>query len=132
MFCGYLTDRRYGWDELCEQRFGTHPVQVCHEWNMAVHRSEFEARPGNRPLSREELQGFFDYCDDRVGAVHTGGWKGWLAAFRDTTLFKVTYARVCEHNRNRDAAGYLGDRAAGQVPMAARRSSRTSPITPSQ
>jgi len=68
LFCGYLTDRRYdGWDEVCEQRFGTHPVQVCHEWNMAVHRSEGEARPGNRPLSREELQGFFDYCDDRVG-----------------------------------------------------------------
>jgi len=91
LFCGYLTDRRYGWDEVCEQRFGTHPVQVCHEWNMAVHRSEVEARPGNRPLSREELQGFFDYCDDRVGAVHTGGRKGWLAAFRDAALFKTIY-----------------------------------------
>jgi integrase len=58
---------------------------------MAVHRSEVEARPGNRPLSREELQGFFDYCDDRVGAVHTGGRKGWLAAFRDAALFKTIY-----------------------------------------
>ncbi|MDN2874365.1 hypothetical protein PAJ90_09390, partial [Campylobacter coli] len=28
LFCGYVTDRRYGWDEVCEQRFGTHPVQV--------------------------------------------------------------------------------------------------------
>jgi integrase/recombinase XerC len=37
------------------------------------------------------LQGFFDYCDDRVGAVHTGGRKGWLAAFRDAALFKTIY-----------------------------------------
>src|SRR5664279_2558600 len=66
LFCGYLTDRRYGWDEVCEQRFGTHPVQVCHEWNMAVHRSEVEARPGNRPLSREELQRFL--------IIATTGW----------------------------------------------------------
>ena len=91
LFCGYLTDRRYGWDELCEQRFGTHPVQVFHEWNIAAHRAEVEARPGNRPLSRDELQAFFDYCDDRVGSVHAAGRKGWLSAFRDATLFKTIY-----------------------------------------
>src|SRR5664280_2804754 len=84
-FCGYVTDRRYGWDEVCEQRFGTHPVQVFHEWNTAEHRTEVEARPGNRPLSREELQTFFDYCDERVSTVRTTGRKGWLAAFRDAT-----------------------------------------------
>ena len=29
LFCDYLTDRRYGWIERCEELFGTHPVQVC-------------------------------------------------------------------------------------------------------
>jgi len=91
LFCGYLTDRRYGWDELCEQRFGTYPVQVFHEWNTAAHRAEVEARPENRPLSRDELQAFFDYCDDRVGSVHNAGRKGWFSAFRDATLFKTIY-----------------------------------------
>ncbi len=55
------------------------------------HRSEYEGRPGNRPLSREELQAFFDYCDARVTALRANGRKGWLAAFRDATLFKVIY-----------------------------------------
>lgn len=92
LFCGYVTDRRYGWDEVCEQRFGTHPVQVFHEWNTAVHRDQSEARPGNRPLSRPELQRFFDYCDERVVTVGRSGRKGWLAAFRDAALFKTVYA----------------------------------------
>ncbi len=92
LFCGYIADPRYQWVEVCEQQFGAHPVQVFHEWNTVVHRSEFEGRPGNRPLTREELQVFFDYCDARVGAVHRTGRKGWLAAYRDAVLFKVIYA----------------------------------------
>jgi len=92
LFCDYLTDQRYGWDEVCEQRFGTHPVQVFHEWNTSAHRDVTEGRPGNRPLSREELQRFFDYCDERVSTVARTGRKGWLAAFRDAVLFKTVYA----------------------------------------
>lgn len=92
LFLGYVVDARYGWGPVCEERFGTHPVQVFHEWNTAAHRSGYEGRPGNRPLSRQELQGFFDFCDDRVTRVREGGRKGWLAAFRDATLFKVIYA----------------------------------------
>lgn len=92
LFCSYLTDRRYGWDEVCEQRFGTHPVQVFHEWNIGVHRDSSEARAGNRPLSRQELQTLFDYCDERVATVAKTGRKGWLAAFRDAVLFKTVYA----------------------------------------
>jgi len=38
------------------------------------------------------LQTFFDSADARVAAIRAAGRKGWLAAFRDTTLFKVTYA----------------------------------------
>ncbi len=66
--------------------------KVFHEWNTVVHRAEYEGRPGNRPFTREELQVFFDYCDQRVVDVAGGGRKGWLAAYRDATLFKVIYA----------------------------------------
>lgn len=92
MFCGYIADSRYQWGEVCEERFGTHPVQVFHEWNTLVRRSEYEGRPGKRPLTREELQSFFDYCDRRVSEVAASGRKGWLSAYRDATLFKVAYA----------------------------------------
>ena len=92
MFMDYLVDLRYGWADECEKRFGTHPVQVCHEWNTATHANGFEGRPQVRPFSRDELQSFFDFCDDQVDKARTLGRKGWLAAFRDSTLFKVTYA----------------------------------------
>jgi integrase/recombinase XerC len=91
-FLDYLTDGRYGWAAECEARFGTYPVQVCHEWNTAVHAADYEGRPERRPFTRAELQAFFDFTDDRVAAVRERGRKGWLAAFRDATLFKVTYA----------------------------------------
>ncbi|HVF13500.1 MAG TPA: tyrosine-type recombinase/integrase [Acidimicrobiales bacterium] len=92
MFMGYLCDARYGWAIECENRFGTHPVQICHEWNTVSHLADYEGRPGNRPFSRPELQRFFDYADDQVGWARELGRKGWIAAFRDATLFKVAYA----------------------------------------
>lgn len=92
LFCGYLSDPRYQWHEVCERHFGDVPVQVFHEWNTVIHRGDYEGRPGNRPLSRDELQAFFDYCDQRVSQVQATGRKGWLAAFRDATLFKTIYA----------------------------------------
>jgi integrase/recombinase XerC len=91
-FLDYLVDPRYEWATECEDRFGTHPVQVCHEWNTAVHAADYEGRPGRRPFTRAELQVLFDFADSRVVAVRESGRKGWLAAFRDATLFKVTYA----------------------------------------
>jgi hypothetical protein len=39
--------------------------------------------PARRPFTSAELRALLDYVDDRVG---------WLAAFGDATLFKVTYA----------------------------------------
>lgn len=92
LFLGYLCDARYGWVEVCESRFGTHPVQVFHEWNTAVHRVDSEVRPERRPLSRPELQRFFDHCDQRVADLELSGRKGWLAAYRDAVLFKTMYA----------------------------------------
>lgn len=91
-FLDYVCDPRYGWVAECEQRLGARPTQICHEDNIAVHVADYEGRPARRPLTRVELQAFFDVADDRVEQVVTAGRKGWLAAFRDATLFKVCYA----------------------------------------
>ena len=56
-----------------------------------MHAADYKGRPERRPINRAELQAFFDFADERVAAVRACGRKGWLAAFRDATLFKVTY-----------------------------------------
>jgi len=91
-FCGYITDPHYGWVNACLDRFGDHPVQVCHEWNTATHVGDSEARPTRRALRPKELQRLFDHADNNVATVRASGRKGWLPAFRDATLLKVTYA----------------------------------------
>lgn len=35
-FCDYVADPRYQWTSVCERLFGTHPAQICFEWNTAV------------------------------------------------------------------------------------------------
>lgn len=92
LFCDYLVDQRYDWAAVCLERFGTHPVQVCHEWNTAVHTTEFEGRPRVRPFTRKELQRFFDHCDDQIDRARRSGRKGWVTACRDAALFKTIYA----------------------------------------
>ena len=91
LFGVFVTDPRYGWAAECEARFGTHPVQICHEWNTAVHAVEFEGRPGRRALSLSETQALFDHADSQVGLIVSRGRKGSLAAFRDAALLKVVY-----------------------------------------
>ncbi|MGH3846664.1 MAG: hypothetical protein ACRDS0_35380 [Pseudonocardiaceae bacterium] len=91
MFLGYVCDPRYGWVAECEQRVGARPVQVCHEDNLAAHVADYEGRPERRPLTRQELQAFFDAADDRVERAASSRRKGWLATFRDASLFKVVY-----------------------------------------
>ena len=56
MLCLYLTDPAYGWAGECETRFGTHPVQVVHEWNTAVHVQQAEGDPVKRAFTLDELQ----------------------------------------------------------------------------
>lgn len=92
LFCAYVTDPSYGWSEECWTRFGTHPTQVCHVWNTATHVQDAEGRAGLRAFSVAELQAFFDCADEAVALARARGRKGWLSAFRDATLFKVTYA----------------------------------------
>lgn len=100
-FCFYLTDPAYGWPGQCQDRFGTHPVQVVHEWNTAVHVQDAESGPAKRAFTVAELEAFFEHADEQVNKVRTAGRKGWLPAFRDATLFKVAYAYGLRRNEVR-------------------------------
>jgi integrase/recombinase XerC len=101
-FCSFITDPAYGWwADTCQERFGTHPVQVVHEWNTAVHVEKAEADPSKRAFTRDELQAFFDHADDQVDQVRGRGRKGWLPAFRDAMLFKTAYAFGLRRNETR-------------------------------
>ena len=91
VFLEYACDPRYGWVAECRQRVGAAPAQVCHAGNTAVHSADHEGRPERRPLTRAELQAFFDAADDHVEGAAGSRRKGWLAAFRDSALFKVIY-----------------------------------------
>lgn len=91
-FCDYLTDRRYDWMTECERRFSAVPVQVCHEWNTVAHLNEYEGQPERRPLTYEEIEALFDYCDSRVERIVRTGRKGALAAMRDSQMVKTAYA----------------------------------------
>ncbi len=68
-----------------------YPVAIVHEWNTIPHLNDYEGGPEARPFTREELQRFFDYADNRVEQAIRMGRKGALAAYRDATVFKVVY-----------------------------------------
>ncbi len=101
LFCAYLVDPVYGWGDRCQDLFGTHPVQVCFEWNTATHSQENEHDPGKRAFTHDELQAFFDHADAEVARVRELGRKGWLPALRDATLFKTAYAFGLRRNEVR-------------------------------
>ena len=110
LFLDFVCDPRYGWAEACMERVGQVPTQICNEWNTATHVADYEGRPERRPLTRDELQTLFDVADEAVARIARTGRKGWLAAFRDATLFKVIYAWGL---RRREAAMLdIGDFAA--------------------
>lgn len=92
MFCDYITDSRYEWPTQCHDRFGKVPAQVCNEWNTVAHLNEYEGKPQRRPLTYRELEVLFDFLDDRVETILRSGRKGALAALRDATMIKTTYA----------------------------------------
>ncbi|MER7404726.1 site-specific integrase [Streptomyces sp. NPDC000070] len=107
-FCHFVTDPLYEWAATCEERFGTHPVQVVHEWNTAVHVQDNESDAAKRAFTRAELQAFFDHADEQVERIRARGRKGWLPAFRDAVLFKTAYAYGLRRNETRmlDAADF--------------------------
>jgi len=92
LFCEFTADPRYQWTAVCTELFGTHPAQICFEWNTAQHSSDHEGRPQRRALTKPELQNLFDYADDQVDLARRSGHKGWQAALRDATALKTTYA----------------------------------------
>lgn len=92
LFCDYICDARYGWVAVCEERFGSHPVQICTELNRTRHTTDYEGDPRRRPFTPDELQAFFDYADDEVDRIRATRRKGALAALRDSALLKVVYA----------------------------------------
>ena len=92
LFCSYVSHPDYGWDRVCEQRFGTHPAQVFFEWNTATHVQDNEQSPEKRAFTKAELQDFFDHADDQVALIAASRRKGWLPAYRDAVMFKIAYS----------------------------------------
>lgn len=107
-FCHFITDPLYEWPATCEERFGTHPIQIVHEWNTAVHAQDTESDPKKRAFTKAELHAFFEHADSQVARIRAFGRKGWLPAFRDATLFKTAYSFGLRRNEIRmlDAADF--------------------------
>lgn len=121
LFMQYLTDARYDWPAECQQWFECSPQQIFHEWNSVAHVTEYEGRPGRRPLTYDEVQALFDAADVRVESIRERGVKGALAALRDAALLKTVYAfglrrrEACRldvadlrHNPRHPSAGKFG------------------------
>jgi site-specific recombinase XerD len=92
LFMAYVTDARYGWPQVCLDRFGEVPAQILHEDNSIVHASTFEGRPHRRPLTYDEVQVLFDAADGLAEVIRARRRKGALAAQRDAVLLKTIYA----------------------------------------
>jgi len=107
-FCHFATGPLYEWAAMCEERFGTYPVQVVHEWNTAVHVQDNEADAKKRAFTKAGLHAFFAHCDDQVARIRASGRNGWLPAFRDAALFKTACACGLRRNETRmpDAADF--------------------------
>jgi integrase len=92
LFTELATDRRYGWSHECAERSGRAPQQIFHEGNRVAHVTEYEGRPGRRPLTYDEVQALFDAVDGRVERARGPGRKGALTAMPDAALLKTVYA----------------------------------------
>jgi len=79
MFCSYVSDPDYGWDRVCEQRFGSHPRSgvLRMEHRHACPRQW--AVPGEAGIHKRELQDFLDHADDQVALIAASG-RAWCAA----------------------------------------------------
>lgn len=100
-FTDYICSESYGWIDRCMELFDTHPAPVFHYWNTARHIQEAEHGGRRRPFRHTELQAFFDRADDEVERIARTDRKGWAAAFRDATLFKIAYCFGLRRNEVR-------------------------------
>ena len=90
-FCDHITNPVYPWTARCLERFGTHPVQICFEWNTTVHVEELECDPSRRPLTRAEVRNFLEHLHERTLLAQEKGHKGTVTAKRDYVFFAVIY-----------------------------------------
>lgn len=100
-FCEYLTDPAYQWPTVCEQRFGSHPIQPITEVNRAAHVADYEGAPTRRAFTRAELSRLFAHVDAQACARQAEGVKGWATVFRDSVMFKVAYGFGTRRNETR-------------------------------
>jgi integrase/recombinase XerC len=92
LFLDYLTDSRYPWSAICARELGKPPVQVFDDLNLMRHLDDYEGDPSKRPLTEEELDALFAFCDAEFERRRRLGRKGALTAFRDAVIFKTLYA----------------------------------------
>jgi hypothetical protein len=93
-------DPDYDWPQQCQRRFGTHPVQVVHEWNAAVHAQQAEPTRPLWPSCKPSLT----RRTPRSPASAPSAARTPLPAFRDAVLldavlFKVAYAYGLRRNQ---------------------------------
>lgn len=92
VFCDYLVNPAYDWQERCLQLFDEVPGQICFPWNTVAHVADFEAQPSRRPFSYDELEKFFAVADAEAERSLRVRSKGAYPALRDAQLFKTVYA----------------------------------------
>ena len=92
MFMEFLLDSRYGWAQVCQDRFGEAPQQIFHEGNSILHKDDYEGDPRRRPFTYDEIQALFEAAEARPARITERGVKGALGAARDAALLKTIYA----------------------------------------
>ena len=102
LFCEYVTDARYGWPEVCCERFGYGAGADLPRVEHRGARHGVRGAPCRRPLTYDEVQALFDAADGRVEEIRARGRKGALAALRDAAMLKTVYAFGL---RRREACG---------------------------
>jgi integrase len=73
LFQEYVTDPRYEWPRVCQDRFGQVPVQILHEWNAVSLANELDLHCLRHSYVTHLVE--FDYpqrfVQDQVGHVHS-------------------------------------------------------------
>ena len=91
----------YGWDRVCEQRFGTHPVPGLLRLEHRRPRAGHEAAPSNARSPGRNCRASSTAPTTRSNSIEASGKKGWLPAYRDAVMFKVAYSYGLRFNELR-------------------------------
>ncbi|WP_104133884.1 hypothetical protein [Cryobacterium sp. Y62] len=101
VFCDFLLNPNYDWNELRGRTFGSSLSQVVTEFNRARHVQRNKQQPQKRSFTRRELQDFFDLATLEVERVVDSHRKGAVTAYRDAVAFKTAYVWGCARTRPR-------------------------------